>query len=52
MTGVVDGFRWALFGSGYVRPGEVAVSVAWAVALLVIGALYFARTERTFADVA
>ena len=52
MTGVVDGFRWALFGSGYLRASEVAVSVTWAVVLLAIGAVYFARMERTFADVA
>ena len=51
MTGVVEGFRWALLGTS-VAPGPMlAVSSAAAVAILVGGALYFRRMERTFADV-
>jgi lipopolysaccharide transport system permease protein len=51
MVGVVEGFRWALLGTD-TRPGPtIAVSAAAAVLLLVGGAFYFRRTERTFADV-
>lgn len=51
MTGVVEGFRWALLGVGN-RPGPVAAaSAAMACAMLVAGAYYFRRMERTFADV-
>ncbi|HKB69426.1 MAG TPA: ABC transporter permease [Thermoanaerobaculia bacterium] len=51
MTGVVEGFRWALLGSG-ARPGPVvAASAVVSVSMLVAGAYYFRRMERTFADV-
>jgi len=50
MAGVVEGFRWALLGAG-TRPGPlIAVSAAAAVVMLVSGAYYFRRMERTFAD--
>lgn len=50
MVGVVDGFRWALLGRPW--PGlTVLVSAAAVAALLIGGAFYFRRTERTFADV-
>jgi homopolymeric O-antigen transport system permease protein len=51
MTGVIDGFRWSVLGSGSLHAGELVVSVAVAVAVLVVGATYFARVERSFADV-
>jgi lipopolysaccharide transport system permease protein len=50
MAGVVDGFRWALLGSGGIDP-MFAVSVVVAIAILVGGIVYFRRTERSFADV-
>jgi lipopolysaccharide transport system permease protein len=51
MVGVVEGFRWALLGSG-TRPGSmVLVSALAALFLLISGAFYFRRMERTFADV-
>ncbi|KAB8144679.1 ABC transporter permease [Chloroflexia bacterium SDU3-3] len=51
MVGVVEGFRWALLGAD-TRPGPmVLVSSLAALALLVSGAFYFRRMERTFADV-
>ncbi len=51
MTGVVEGFRWALLGTD-TAPGPIifASSLA-ALILLVSGALYFRRMEKTFADV-
>jgi lipopolysaccharide transport system permease protein len=49
MVGVVDGFRWAIVGGPW--PGaQVVVSAAAVTVLLVLGAIYFRRTERTFAD--
>lgn len=51
MVGVVEGFRWALLGVE-TRPGPmVIVSAIAAVGLLVSGAFYFRRMEKTFADV-
>ncbi|MCA1610690.1 MAG: ABC transporter permease [Acidobacteria bacterium] len=51
MAGVVEGFRWSLLGRGP-KPGSVLlVSVLVTVFLLVSGAFYFRRMERTFADV-
>jgi lipopolysaccharide transport system permease protein len=50
MVGVVEGFRWALLGS-YTSPGPMLiVSTLTAMVILVSGAFYFRRTERTFAD--
>jgi lipopolysaccharide transport system permease protein len=51
MAGVIEGFRWALLGTE-TSPGPlIAVSVGAALVLLVSGAYYFRRMERTFADV-
>ena len=51
MAGVVEGFRWALLGTE-TQPGPIiAVSSSVAVLLLVSGAFYFRRMEKTFADV-
>jgi lipopolysaccharide transport system permease protein len=51
MVGVVEGFRWALLGTG-TPPGQmVLVSCVAALAVLVGGILYFRRMEQTFADV-
>ncbi|HKH91918.1 MAG TPA: ABC transporter permease [Gemmatimonadaceae bacterium] len=51
MVGVVEGFRWALLGTGS-RPGAmVGVSAVVALLLMVSGAVYFRRMEQTFADV-
>lgn len=51
MVGVVEGFRWGLLGAR-TEPGPmILVSAAVAVALLIGGAFYFRRMERTFADV-
>jgi len=50
MTGVVEGFRWALLGSGQVG-GMIWVSVAIIIFLFISGLVYFKRMEATFADV-
>lgn len=50
MVGVVEGFRWALLNTGSAPGPMVAVSSVAALVLLVGGAYYFRRLERTFAD--
>lgn len=52
MVGVVEGFRWALLGSARAPDATLFVSSAVALVLVVGGAFYFKRMERTFADVA
>jgi homopolymeric O-antigen transport system permease protein len=50
MSGVVEGFRWCLFGKP--APGIMtATSVATIFVLLVGGLFYFRRMEKTFADI-
>jgi lipopolysaccharide transport system permease protein len=51
MVGVVDGFRWALLGTDTAPGLTILVSSLAAFALLISGAFYFRRMERTFADV-
>lgn len=51
MAGVVEGFRWALLGVNTAPQPIVYVSALVAVVILVSGAFYFRRMERTFADV-
>jgi lipopolysaccharide transport system permease protein len=51
MAGVVEGFRWALLGTETAPGPIVIVSSLAALALLVSGAFYFRRMEKTFADV-
>jgi lipopolysaccharide transport system permease protein len=50
MTGVVEGFRWALLGANEAPSAMLAVSSTIAVVLLITGLFYFRRMERTFAD--
>jgi lipopolysaccharide transport system permease protein len=51
MVGVVEGFRWALLGTETAPGPIVIVSAVVAVGLLISGAFYFRRMEKTFADV-
>jgi lipopolysaccharide transport system permease protein len=51
MAGVVEGFRWALLGTETVPGPIILVSALVAVGLLISGAFYFRRMEKTFADV-
>lgn len=51
MTGVVEGFRWALLGKSEGVGLFVLISAVIVALLLVGGMLYFRRMERTFADV-
>ena len=51
MVGVVEGFRWGLLGTGRPPGIPLVVSAAAAVVLVISGAFFFRRVERTFADV-
>jgi lipopolysaccharide transport system permease protein len=51
MAGVVEGFRWALTGSGDAPGPLLLISVGIIIVLLVSGLVFFRNTERTFADV-
>ncbi|MFN3324103.1 MAG: ABC transporter permease [Bryobacteraceae bacterium] len=50
MAGVVEGFRWALLGTGNAPGPMIFVSATVAAIVLVTGAFYFRRMEKTFAD--
>lgn len=51
MVGVVEGFRWALIGSGNPPDAVLFVSVLAAMITLFTGVLFFRRMESTFADI-
>lgn len=51
MTGVVEGFRWALLGTGTPPGPALIISTAVALVVLVSGVFYFRRMEKTVADV-
>jgi lipopolysaccharide transport system permease protein len=51
MAGVVEGFRWALLGTETAPGPIILVSAIVSVGLLISGAYYFRRMEKTFADV-
>ena len=51
MVSVVEGFRWALLGKEQPSGGMLAVSAMMVFILLISGAFYFRRMEKTFADV-
>jgi lipopolysaccharide transport system permease protein len=48
---VIEGFRWALLGTAAPPTWSLGVSTLLVAALLVTGAFYFRRTERTIVDV-
>lgn len=51
MTGVVEGFRWALLGKSGPPDAMMAVSAITVLAIFVGGLYYFSRLEDTLADV-
>jgi lipopolysaccharide transport system permease protein len=51
MAGVVEGFRWALLGTGTAPGLMIAASSIVAIIVLIGGAFYFRKIEKTFADV-
>jgi lipopolysaccharide transport system permease protein len=52
MVAVIDGFRWAITGGQTaLNMTEIIVSVIVVTLLCIFGAIYFRKTEKTFADV-
>jgi lipopolysaccharide transport system permease protein len=51
MTGVIEGFRWALLAHGDPPGFLVLVSATVSVVFFVTGVFFFKRMERSFADV-
>jgi lipopolysaccharide transport system permease protein len=52
MVGVIDGFRWAISGGETaLNAAELTISVCVVSIMCILGALYFRKTEKTFADV-
>lgn len=51
MSGVVEGFRWALLGKSESPGAMLAVSFLVVLIILIGGVLYFRRIEGEFADV-
>jgi lipopolysaccharide transport system permease protein len=51
MVGVVEGFRWALLGTGTAPGPMIFVSAMAALAILIGGLFFFRRMEKSFSDV-
>ncbi|PIQ86888.1 MAG: phosphate ABC transporter permease [Candidatus Omnitrophica bacterium CG11_big_fil_rev_8_21_14_0_20_45_26] len=51
MVGVIEGFRWALFGQSNELQGMIIFSGLIACVICVSGMYYFKRMEKSFADV-
>jgi lipopolysaccharide transport system permease protein len=51
MVGVIEGFRWAVFGQGHPNFMALGMSAIIIVILMAGGLVFFRRMERTFADV-
>lgn len=51
MVGVIEGFRWGLLGTNTAPGGIIIISSLMAMAILIGGAFYFRRAEKTFADI-
>ena len=51
MVGIIDGFRWCIIGQdmGIYKPGFI-ISIILTFLILIIGIIYFRKTEKTFAD--
>jgi lipopolysaccharide transport system permease protein len=50
MTAVISGWRWAILDASAPHPGQVAVGVAVALVLFVVGLAVFRSSEPRFAD--
>lgn len=51
LTGIIDGFRWALFGITYpLMTVSITFSIVSSILILTTGFYYFRKMERSFAD--
>lgn len=51
MVTIVDGFRWAMLGTQPPAPASLVVSTVVTLTVLITGAFFFRRVERSFADI-
>jgi lipopolysaccharide transport system permease protein len=51
MVGVIEGFRWALLGTGSLNVSAILISMSMMLLVLLGGLVYFRKMERSFADV-
>ncbi|HPI48264.1 MAG TPA: ABC transporter permease [Hyphomonadaceae bacterium] len=51
MVGVIDGFRWVIFGSEVLTLNSLAIGALIVAPLLFGGLVFFRKLERTFPDV-
>lgn len=51
MVGVIEGFRWALLGTGSPNWTAIGVSMIVMVGIMISGLYYFRRAEAWFADI-
>jgi lipopolysaccharide transport system permease protein len=51
MVGVIEGFRWSFLGTTNPSIGTIGLSFIVALIVLITGAFYFRRMEKSFADI-
>lgn len=51
MTGVVEGFRWALLANVDMPSANILIGSVTSLIILMIGVIYFKHQESTFADI-
>ena len=51
MVGVIEGFRWCVYGSGPPPTALILTSSVVAVLVMTSGVIFFRKVERSFADV-
>lgn len=51
MVGVIDGFRWVIFGSDVLNLNSLGIGILIVAPLLFGGLVFFRKLERTFPDV-
>ena len=50
MTGIIEAFRYAFLGKGYLTTWSLGYSMIFAIVVAVVGVLIFNKTERSFVD--
>jgi lipopolysaccharide transport system permease protein len=51
MTGIVEGYRWALLGTQPPESSHLLISISIILLLFISGFIYFHRQEKDFADI-
>jgi lipopolysaccharide transport system permease protein len=50
-VGLIEGFRWAVMGRGVINVPILWITIAMSLLILLSGAYFFRRVERSFADI-